>query len=152
LAVGASWWQASPSLEHSQPAFCCALVGLMRRATARTRGARRVVVPPRPAAPNEPLPNIVLVLGESLAASHLTLYGYERNTTPRLQALHEHGDIVVLRDAVVMGPHTRTSVPYIMTGLAGPDPGGRVFASPNMMQYARARGYHTAFVSAQEES
>lgn len=153
LGVGASYWRASPSLEHSQPAFCCALVGLMRRATVRERGARRVKVPAAPpAASSEALPNIVLIIGESLAASHLTLYGYERNTTPRLQALHDRGEIVVLRDAVVMGPHTRTSVPYIMTGLAGPDPGGRVFGSPNVMEYAKARGYHTAFVSAQEES
>jgi hypothetical protein len=150
LGVGATYWRASPSLEHSQPAFCCAIVGLLRRATARTRSARHVVVPPAPTA--EPLPNIVLVLGESLAASHLSLYGYERDTTPRLQTLEKNGELVVLRDAVVMGPHTRTSVPYIMTGLAGPDPGGRVFGTPNVLEYAKARGYHTAFVSAQEES
>ena len=51
-----------------------------------------------------------------------------------------------------MGPHTRTSVPYIMTGLAGPDPNGRVFRAPTITEYAKARGYHTAFISAQEES
>jgi glucan phosphoethanolaminetransferase (alkaline phosphatase superfamily) len=153
LGTGATYWRASPSLEHSQPAFCCALVGLMRRATAAERGARRVVIPPAPpAAGAAPLPNIVLVLGESLAASHLTLYGYERDTSPRLQALKARDELVVMRDAVVMGPHTRTSVPYIMTGLAGPDPKGRVFGSPNVLQYAKSRGYHTAFVSAQEES
>lgn len=153
LVTGATYWRASPSLEHSQPAFYCALVGLMRRATAQERGARRVVIPPALPVPGAaPLPNIVLVLGESLAASHLTLYGYERDTTPRLQALYGKGDVVVMHDAVVMGPHTRTSVPYIMTGLAGPDPQGRVFGAPNVLQYAKARGYHTAFVSAQEES
>lgn len=153
LGVGASYWRASPSLEHSQPAFSAALVGLVRRATVRERGAKRVEVHPSPRRPDAaPSPNIVLVIGESLAASHLTLYGYERETTPRLQALHDRGDLVALRDAVVMGPHTRTSVPYIMTGLAGPDPGGRVFGAPNVMEYAKARGYHTAFVSAQEES
>jgi hypothetical protein len=92
------------------------------------------------------------VLGESLAASHLTLYGYDRETTPRLQALADDGTLVPLRDVVVMGPHTRTSVPYIMTGLSGPDPQGRVFGAPSMMEYAKARGYTTAFVSAQEES
>ncbi len=153
LGTGATYWRASPSLEHSQPAFCSALVGLIRRATAAERGARRVVVPAALPAPGAvPLPNIVLVLGESLAASHLTLYGYERDTTPRMQALRDRGELVAMRDAVVMGPHTRTSVPYIMTGLTGPDPEGRVFGSPNVLQYAKSRGYHTAFVSAQEES
>ena len=98
------------------------------------------------------LPNIVLVVGESLAASHLSLYGYERDTSPRLQALQTQGQLVALRDATVMGPNTRTSVPYIFTGLEGPDPDGRVFRAPTILEYAKARGYHTAFVSAQEES
>jgi len=153
IGVGASWWRASPSLEHSQPAFCCALAGLMRRASMPARGTRQVAIPPQPVAKGSAkLPNIVFVVGESLAASHLTLYGYDRPTTPRLQELHDQKKIVVLNDAVVMGPHTRTSVPYIMTGLAGPDPHGRVFGAPTIFSYAKARGYHTAFISAQEES
>jgi glucan phosphoethanolaminetransferase (alkaline phosphatase superfamily) len=151
LGVGACYWRASPSLEHSQPAFACALVGWMRRAAAPARGSVRVELPRVPAS-SEPLPNIVLVLGESLAASHLTLYGYERDTTPRLRSLADRSELIALRDAVVMGPQTRASVPYIVTGLAGPDPDGRVFSAPTMMEYAKARGYHTAFVSAQEES
>src|SRR5262249_29110874 len=36
--------------------------------------------------------------------------------------------------------------------IAGPDPAGRVYRAPTVTQYAKARGYHTAFVSAQEES
>ncbi|MBX3207752.1 MAG: phosphoethanolamine transferase [Labilithrix sp.] len=154
IAAGATWWRASPSLGHSQPAFACALAGLMRRATVTAKGGGRIAVP-RSAAPLDPetrLPNVVLVLGESLAASHLTLYGYARPTTPRLQALADRGALVPFRDAVVMGPHTRTSVPYIMTGIEGPDPHGRVLRAPTVTQYAKARGYHTAFVSAQEES
>jgi glucan phosphoethanolaminetransferase (alkaline phosphatase superfamily) len=157
LGVGASYWRASPNLEHSQPAFASAAFGLLRRASARTRSARHVVVAPGAPAPlgvpgGEKLPNIVLVLGESLAASHLTLYGYDRPTSPKLAELRATGELVALRDVVVAGPHTRTSVPYIVTGLEGPDPRGRVFGAPNVLEYAKARGYHTAFVSAQEES
>lgn len=154
--AGASWWRASPSLGHSQPAFACALAGMMRRATVSAKGGGRIAVPPVPATTDGPratqLPNIVLVLGESLVASHLTLYGYDRPTTPRLQALADRGDLVIFRDATVMGPHTRTSLPYIMTGLSGPDPEGRVLRAPTVTQYAKARGYHTAVISAQEES
>jgi len=150
FGIGATYWRASPSLAHAQPAFLSAAVGLLPRTTIRARQGRRVVVPPAPA--NEPLPNIVLVVGESLAASHLTLYGYERDTTPRLQKIADRGEAIVMRDAVVVGPHTRTSVPYILTGLEGPDPDGRVFGAPTILAYAKARGYHTAFVSAQEES
>jgi glucan phosphoethanolaminetransferase (alkaline phosphatase superfamily) len=153
VATGASYWRASPSLEHSQPAFACALAGVLRRATVKAGGAQRTRVPRSPApSSGERLPNIVLVVGESLAASHLTLYGYDKPTSPRLQALFDRDELLAFRDAVVMGPHTRTSVPYIMTGLSGPDPNGRVFRAPTMTQYAKARGYHTAFISAQEES
>jgi phosphoglycerol transferase MdoB-like AlkP superfamily enzyme len=59
---------------------------------------------------------------------------------------------VAFRDATVMGPSTRTSLPYILTGLEGPDAHGRVFRAPTVLEYAKARGYHTAFISAQEES
>lgn len=152
IAAGASYWRASPSLEHSQPAFACAVVGVIRRATVTAKGVGRTSVPRSTTPPRQPLPNIVLVLGESLAASHLTLYGYDKPTTPRLQELHDRERLIAFTDAVVMGPHTRTSVPYIVTGLEGPDPKGRVFHAPTITQYAKARGYHTAFVSAQEES
>ena len=150
LATGATWWRASPSLEHSQPAFCCAIAGIVRKATTHSRAARHGTVAAQTTA--GPRPNIVLVIGESLAASHLSLYGYARDTTPKLRALEAEGALVTFDDAVVMGPHTRTSVPYIMTGLEGPDPSGRVFGAPNVFEYAKARGYHTAFVSAQDES
>jgi hypothetical protein len=150
LVVGATYWQAVPCLEHPQPAFACAVVGVARRVVAQPRRGRAVALAPAPA--TEPLPNIVLVVGESLAASHLTLYGYERDTSPRMQRLADEKRLVALKSATVMGPVTRASVPYILTGLFGPDPGGRVLEAPTVLEYAKARGYHTAFISAQEES
>ena len=150
LGVGTTYWGASPTLEHSQPAFSCALLGLMRRESLRTSAGDRIVVPRSPATTR--LPNIILVVGESLAASHLSVYGYDRDTSPRLHALQGTGQLLALQDAAVMGPNTRTSVPYILTGLEGPDPEGRVFRAPTVLEYAKSRGYHTAFVSAQDES
>lgn len=153
LATGVMWWRASPTLEHPEPAFACAVAGLVQRASVNVAGHGRMGVPTPEALPaNTKLPNIVLVVGESLAASHLTLYGYDKPTSPQLQSLHDADELIAMKDAVVMGPHTRTSVPYIMTGLAGPDPNGRVFRAPTITEYAKARGYHTAFISAQEES
>lgn len=150
LGVGATYWRAQPCLAHSQAAFDCAVVSLVRRAATPTHRGHRVVLPPKP--PEEPLPNIVLVIGESLAASHLSVYGYERDTSPNLKRLADEQKIVVLKQATVMGPVTRASVPYVLTGLHGPDPAGRVLDAPTVLEYAKARGYHTAFVSAQEES
>ena len=150
FGVGASYWRASPVLEHSQPAFACALAGLLRPRTILARRAQHVALGNLGEAGKRP--NVVLVLGESLAASHLTVYGYERDTSPRLGLLADAGRMVVMRDASVMGPNTRASLPYILTGLEGPDAEGRVIAAPTVLDYARARGYHTAFISAQEES
>jgi hypothetical protein len=150
LVTGATYWRASPCLAHSGPAFGSAMVSLVKRAGPQQRKGRRVAISAPPT--SERLPNIVLVIGESLAASHLTIYGYERDTSPRLQQLFERGKIVAFRQATVMGPTTRASVPYILTGLVGPDPAGRVLDAPTVLEYAKARGYHTAFVSAQEES
>ena len=150
FALGASYWRASPTLEHSQPAFGCTIAGVLHRATVLSRTGAHVSVPPMPSP--APRPNIVLIVGESLAASHLGLYGYARDTSPRLQALADGHELVAFRDATVMGPNTRTSVPYILTGLEGPDAGGRIFRAPTVIEYAKARGYHTAFISAQEES
>ncbi|HSQ66529.1 MAG TPA: sulfatase-like hydrolase/transferase, partial [Polyangiaceae bacterium] len=142
FALGASYWRASPTLEHSQPAFGCTVAGLLHRATVLSRAGAHVSVPPMPSP--APRPNIVLIVGESLAASHLGLYGYARDTSPRLQALADAHELVAFRDATVMGPNTRTSVPYILTGLEGPDAGGRIFRAPTVIEYAKARGYHTA--------
>ncbi len=151
VSAGALYWNASPTLEHPEPAFGCAIAGLVWRTVTVTANAERVKVP-RAQPKTARLPNIVLVIGESLAAGHTTLYGYARDTTPRLQKLENEGALLALRDATVMGPSTRTSVPYIVTGLEGPDPNGRVLRAPTVIEYAHANGYHTAFISAQEES
>ncbi len=150
ITAGAIYWRACPTLEHPVPAFAASLGGILRRAAVRSTAGARPTVPPQPT--RERLPNVVLVVGESLAASHLPFYGYPLDTAPRLGALNAQGKLLPVRDATVMGPNTRSSVPYILTGLAGPDPGGRVYAAPTVLEYAKARGYHTAFVSAQEES
>ncbi len=150
IVVGAVYWRACPTLEHPMPAFAASLGGILRRAAVRSSAGERPTVPPQPA--HERLPNVVLVVGESLAASHLPMYGYELDTAPRLSVLAKDGRLLAVRDATVMGPNTRSSVPYILTGMEGPDPGGRVFAAPTVLEYAKARGYHTAFVSAQEEA
>jgi arylsulfatase A-like enzyme len=40
---------------------------------------------------DRPVPNVVLLVVDTLRADHSSAYGYERNTTPRLRALAEEG-------------------------------------------------------------
>jgi glucan phosphoethanolaminetransferase (alkaline phosphatase superfamily) len=96
------------------------------------------------------LPNIVWIVGESLTLSHMSLYGYNRDTTPNLTRLREEEKLVAFQNAIAIGPFTRISVPYMLVGLQGVDPYGLIYSQPTIFDYAKARGYHTAFISAQE--
>lgn len=95
-------------------------------------------------------PNIVFIVGESLTLRNLGIYGYERNTTPRLAKMMANRELVLYRNAVTAGTRTLSSVPYMLTGLQGIDPHGLIYSSPTLFNYAKAAGYSTAFITAQD--
>lgn len=99
---------------------------------------------------NKNNPNIIFVIGESQVASHMSLYGYKRKNTPKLDSLYKNGEIVPFKKAVSIGNKTRYSVPYMLVGLQGPDPKGLFYSIPTLFDYAKAVGYHTMFISAQD--
>ncbi len=106
--------------------------------------------PLKPVAKKTGLPNLVFVVGESQVLSHMSLYGYHRKTTPLLDSLYRMHRIVPFRKAVSVGNKTRLSVPYMLSGLEGPDPEGAFFSYPSLFDYAKVAGYHTLFLSAQD--
>ena len=59
-------------------------------------------------------PNVILVVIDALAKSHLQSFGYARETSPFLRELFRHS--VVLSDAVAASSHTAPSVASILTG------------------------------------
>ena len=95
-------------------------------------------------------PNLVFVVGESQVLSHMSLYGYHRITTPHLDSLYVDHKIVPFIKAVSIGNKTRLSVPYMLSGLQGPDPHGVFYQYPSIFDYAKAAGYITLFISAQD--
>ncbi len=97
-------------------------------------------------------PNIVYIVGESLTLSNMSIYGYEKDTTPKLQILKDNKKIIAFDNALSIGTHTRLSVPYMLVGMEGIDPLGRFYQTPTIFNYAKARGYNTAFISAQDTS
>jgi glucan phosphoethanolaminetransferase (alkaline phosphatase superfamily) len=101
-------------------------------------------------APLEGIPNIIWVIGESAAKDHMQIYGYTRKTTPELQKLKDKKRIKVFEDMLAVGNKTMLAVPYTLFGLEGPDPDGRIYKSPSIFNYAKARGLKTGFVSAQD--
>lgn len=62
-----------------------------------------------------PRPNIVVYLVDTLRQDHLGVYGYERPTSPRLDALAE--DSVVFRQAFAPSSWTKASTASILTGM-----------------------------------
>ena len=59
-------------------------------------------------------PNVVLICMDTVRADHLGCYGYERDTTPRLDALAARS--VRFEDASATSGWTKPSVPSFLTG------------------------------------
>ena len=62
-------------------------------------------------------PLIVLVVGETARAANFGLGGYARDTTPRLKALQQTGNLVYYPQVQSCGTNTETSVPCMFSHL-----------------------------------
>jgi arylsulfatase len=66
-----------------------------------------------PATPSSP--NVILISVDTLSAEHLGVYGYDRNTTPNIDAFAKQS--VVFKNAFTPVPCTAPSYASLMTGL-----------------------------------
>ncbi|MCA2960997.1 MAG: sulfatase-like hydrolase/transferase [Silvanigrellales bacterium] len=148
LPAGAYNWYSVALYQNSVYAF----YGTLLESFSIRFGAfafQKPTVPPDARTARD-LPNIIWVVGESAARSHMQIYGYRRPTTPKLQALLDDGTLVRFDDMLAVGNKTMLSLPYMLFGLEGPDPKGRIYSHPSIFNYAKARGMRTAFFSAQD--
>ncbi|MGK0674469.1 MAG: phosphoethanolamine transferase [Halothiobacillaceae bacterium] len=98
--------------------------------------------PPKPAI-------IVLVMGESLTYKHMQLFGYARETTPRLMAWRDD-PAFVHRPAIAAGVSTRVSLPHFFNVVREPSNLLQMTrGETNLIRLARARGMKTYYISAQ---
>jgi arylsulfatase A-like enzyme len=58
---------------------------------------------------------IVLITIDALRADHLGVYGYQRPTSPRIDAFARES--IVIDDAIAQAPYTKASIASLMTGL-----------------------------------
>lgn len=147
LLVSFSWYGIS-KFQFSSVAYAGVFPNLIERNAFEGKLAAKPVLPPQKAADNAP--NIVFVVGESLTLDHTGIFGYERQTTPKLQSMLDNEEMLLYRNAVSIGTRTLSSVPYMLTGLQGIDPQGIVYSSPTIFNYAKAAGYKTALITAQD--
>ena len=96
-------------------------------------------------------PNLIVVIGESVALSRMDIYGYERQTTPRLAALRKArpADWVQMEKAVSNATATKVALPAMLTGLFPSRAPVEQHTFPLLWHYAHAAGYQTALISAQ---
>jgi arylsulfatase A-like enzyme len=95
-----------------------------------------------------PRPNVVLIVVDTLRADHLGIYGYQRDTSPNLDALARES--FLYRNAVSTAPWTSPAVGSLLTGRYPPQIGitGRPIvldeAVRRLPEVLQARGYETA--------
>jgi arylsulfatase A-like enzyme len=106
------------------------------------------------AAGDRPRPNVVLVVVDTLRADHLGAYGYDRPTSPAIDArLAARGTL--FEEAYAQAPWTLPSMLSVLTGrspgeLARPEEGPFAVpeTAPTLAERLRAAGYRTgAFVA-----
>ena len=89
---------------------------------------------------------VILVIGESTNRASMSLYGYARPTTPRLDAMRSQ--LLVFNDVISPASSTVESMMTMLTpaDIGSPD---AWMAKPNLLMLAEAAGYKTFWVSNQ---
>ncbi|MDE6321380.1 MAG: phosphoethanolamine transferase [Muribaculaceae bacterium] len=96
---------------------------------------------------------LVVVFGESLTASHCQLYGYEKETQPRMQALVGSGYMRVMGPGRSAGMHTVDAFRQHMSTYGTEGSSSEAWnTAPNIIEVARLAGYHTVWFSNQKRA
>ena len=93
--------------------------------------------------------NVVLIIGESLQRNYMSLYGYDKPTTPRLDALKNSPNLIVFSD--VVSPFTATN-PSLQRVLNFSNFDSKIawFESLNLIDMFKIAGFKSAWVSNQD--
>lgn len=94
---------------------------------------------------------VVLVIGESTNRNNWSLYGYERKTTPYLEALNARGELLVFRDVLAGGASTVPALRRMLT-LAEMRDESKFLVEPDVLQLAHAAGYKIFWLSNQNDT
>lgn len=90
---------------------------------------------------------LVLVIGESTNRQHMSLYGYTRPTTPKLDALR--GELKVFNNVVSPRPYTIETLQQVLT-FADQEKPDLYKTQPNLMNLMKQAGYKTYWITNQQ--
>ncbi len=87
----------------------------------------------------------VVIIGESTSKTHMQIYGYARNTTPKLSKIKD--SLLVFTDVITPHTHTITALDKILTlkDLKNPDKKDNT----SLVQLANQAGFYTYWISNQ---
>jgi arylsulfatase len=115
----------------------------------RVAGIETRVAPPLPLPPGtgSGALNYLVYVVDALRADHLSVYGYERRTSPRLEEFARAG--AVFLEAYSTGPHTGNSIPSLFTSVVPSGVEGRLRRSEDGVSHTIAElffdaGFETA--------
>ncbi len=91
---------------------------------------------------------LVVVIGESLARRHMSLYGYPRDTTPELKKLAAEKNMVVFNNIISPHAHTIESLTKALTASSFGRSDAQ-FAYQNLIEALNQSGYRTVWLSNQ---
>lgn len=94
------------------------------------------------------VPNIILVIGESYNKHHSQLYGYEKPTTPRQQAMAAEGSLIPFSDVVASWNLTSFVFKHMLSLYAVGD-SGEWCDKPLFPEVFRKAGYQVTFITNQ---
>lgn len=87
----------------------------------------------------------VMVIGETARAENFGLYGYRRDTTPRLKTAD---GLIAYTQAFTQSNTTHKSVPMLMSAATAEDY-DRIYREKGIIEAFREAGFHTVFISNQ---
>ncbi|MBN51109.1 MAG: hypothetical protein CMN85_16375 [Spongiibacteraceae bacterium] len=89
----------------------------------------------------------VLVIGESTNSSRMGIYGYSRDTTPRLNALND--ELLVFSDVITARPYTIEALQQVLSFADQKDP-ERFFTEPTLINVMQQAGYQVTWITNQQ--
>ncbi len=108
------------------------------------------IQPPLPLKLKNPNINIIVVMGESLTSTHMSIYGYNRPTTPFLDSLKLKPN-VNFKLGISAGVATDVSLPMFFNMAARADSSQQIYSkNRNLFKLAKKNGFETYFISAQD--
>lgn len=99
----------------------------------------------KPSHPEDSCEVYVMVIGETARAMNFSLYGYQRDTNPRLSKTR---GLVAFSDVTTQSNTTHKSVPMLLSQASASD-FERLFHEKGILQAFREAGFHTVFLSNQ---